>query len=92
MLLRGFVKRRICLLSAAPEPPKEAQERPKRRPGQPKRESHPETQDGPGTSLEPGAAQERPKGPGGAQEGPERLPGCENLRFLLGFRASKPQE
>ena len=44
----------------------------------------PGAQDGPGTFLEgPGAARERPKGPGGAQEGPERLPECENLVYVV---------
>ena len=77
---------------SGPEPPKEAQERPKRRPGQSKRGQE-----------RPRAGQKRPKShpekpqkltgaardvPGGAGRRPERLPGCENRQFLLGFRAS----
>ena len=76
--LRGFVKRRIWLPRAAPEPPKEAQERPKRRPGQSKRgQEGPRA--GPREAQEPpraapeahGSGPGRPRDvPGGAGSGP----------------------
>ena len=77
-VLRGFVKRRIWLPRAAPEPPKEAQERPKRRPGQSKRgQERPRA--GPREAQEPpraapeahGSGPGRPRDvPGGAGSGP----------------------
>ena len=66
---------KCCLLlqRAAPEPPKEAQERPKKRPGQPKRGQE-RPMGGPREAQETprGAPEAHGSGPGSAQGGPQK--------------------
>ena len=67
------MKCRLLLPRAAPEPPKEAQERPKKRPGQPKRGQE-RPMGGPREAQETprGAPEAHGSGPGSAQGGPQK--------------------